>query len=111
MKAFGQSPGTQSGIQIAGRLRQPVVAAADGVVVYAGSGLVGYAQLLIIKHNATYLSAYGYNDSLLVKEGDRVRRGQKVARVGEGPGQRPLLHFEIRKNGRPVDPIRYLPAR
>jgi len=109
--AFGSSQQTESGIQLGGRRGQPVRAAADGVVVYAGSGLIGYGQLLIIKHNATYLSAYGHNDVLLVKEGDRVRGGQKVARMGLGPGNRPLLHFEIRKNGEPVDPLRYLPPR
>jgi len=111
VKAFGQSPQTESGIQIAGRWHQAILAAAGGVVVYAGSGLPGYGHLLIIKHNAAYLSAYGHNDALLVKEGEHVRKGQKIARMGEGPGRRPLLHFEIRKNGRPVDPIRYLPAR
>ncbi len=109
--AFGRSPQTQSGIQIEGKLGQSVVAAADGVVVYAGSGLAGYSELLIIKHNITYLSAYGHNASLLVKEGERVQKGQKIARVGRGQAQRPMLHFEIRKNGQPVDPVRYLPNR
>jgi len=109
--AFGRSPQTQSGIQIEGKIGQSVVAAANGVVVYAGSGLAGYSQLLIVKHNTTYLSAYGHNDSLLVKEGEQVQKGQRIARVGRGPAQRPMLHFEIRKNGQPVDPVRYLPNR
>ncbi|MCC5794375.1 MAG: peptidoglycan DD-metalloendopeptidase family protein [Chromatiales bacterium] len=108
---YGQSPQTQSGIQIGGIRGQPVVAAADGEVVYSGRGLIGYGALLIIKHDATWLSAYGHNDSLLVNEGDRVRAGQRIATMGEGPGRRPLLHFEIRRNGDPVDPAAWLPAR
>ena len=88
-----------------------MLAAAAGEVVYSGSGLVGYGQLLIIKHNESYLSAYGHNDALLVEEGQRVNSGQRIARMGQGPGQRSMLHFEIRRNGQPVDPIRYLPRR
>lgn len=108
---YGQSPQTQSGIQIGGLRGQPVVAAADGEVVYSGRGLIGYGALLIIKHDATWLSAYGHNDSLLVEEGARVRAGQRIATMGEGPGRRPLLHFEIRRNGDPVDPLVQLPPR
>ncbi len=108
---FGASPQTQSGVQIAGKPGQPVHAAAGGQVVYAGSGLPGYGQLLIIKHTSDYLSAYGHNQALLVGEGDRVRPGQLIARMGNGPGQRPLLHFEIRRSGRPVNPLGYLPKR
>lgn len=108
---YGQSPQTQSGIQIGGLKGQPVVAAADGEVVYSGRGLIGYGALLIIKHDATWLSAYGHNDSLLVAEGARVRAGQRIATMGEGPGRRPLLHFEIRRNGDPIDPMTQLPSR
>ncbi len=108
---FGQSPKTQSGIRITGQTGQSVVAAADGQVVYAGSGLIGYGQLAIIKHNASYLSAYGYNSVLLVEEGQQITAGQKIARMGETSSQQPALHFEIRRNGKPVDPLDYLPSR
>ena len=109
--AYGSSSKTRSGMQIGGRRGQPVRAAAGGQVVYAGSGLVSYGQLLIIKHNQDYLSAYGHNDSLAVAEGDRVSIGQQIARMGLGPGPRPLLHFEIRRYGKPVNPLAYLPRR
>lgn len=108
---FGATAKTQSGVQIAGRSGQPVIAAASGEVVYAGNGLPGYGNLLIIKHSSGFLSAYGHNRKLLVGEGDRVQAGQLIARMGEGPGQRPLLHFEIRRSGQPTDPLRYLPKR
>jgi lipoprotein NlpD len=108
---FGAKPGTGTGVLINGKAGQPIYAAASGRVVYAGSGLIGYGQLIIVKHNDTYLSAYGYNASLLVKEGDQIRKGQKIATMGEGPERKPRLHFEIRRNGEPVDPRRYLPAR
>ena len=108
---FGQSPKTQSGIQITGQAGQSVVAAAAGQVVYAGSGLIGYGKLLIIKHNASYLSAYGYNSVLLVEEGQQLNIGQKIAHMGEISSQKPALHFEIRRNGKPVDPLDYLPPR
>lgn len=108
---FRQSPMTASGVQISGRAGAPVRAAADGQVVYSGTGLTGYGALLIVKHSDSWLSAYGHNQALLVGEGDRVRSGQEIARVGEGPGRRPLLHFEIRRNGEPVDPLTQLPAR
>lgn len=109
--AFGQSRTTASGIQFGGALGAPVHAAADGVVVYSGRGLAGYGALVIIKHNESWLTAYGHNQALLVGEGERIRRGQEIARMGEGPGRRPLLHFEIRRNGEPVDPVAWLPPR
>ena len=80
-------------------------------MVYAGGGLIGYGKLIILKHNDTYLSAYGYNASLLVKEGEQIKRGQRIATMGEGPERKPRLHFEIRRNGKPVNPRQLLPAR
>jgi lipoprotein NlpD len=80
-------------------------------VVYAGGGLIGYGQLIILKHNDTYLSAYGHNASLLVREGQIITQGQWIATMGEAPGKHPRLHFEIRQNGKPVNPRQYLPAR
>jgi len=108
---FGGKPGTGTGLLIDGKVGQPIAAAASGRVVYAGSGLIGYGQLIIIKHNDTYLSAYGYNASLLVKEGETIKKGQRIATMGEGPEHKARLHFEIRRNGRPVNPRQYLPAR
>jgi lipoprotein NlpD len=108
---FGAKPGTGTGVLINGKIGQPIVAAASGRVVYAGSGLIGYGQLIILKHNETYLSAYGYTASLLVKEGQEVKKGQKIATMGEGPERKPRLHFEIRRNGKPVNPRPFLPAR
>ena len=108
---FGGKPGTGTGILIDGKSGQPITAAASGRVVYAGSGLIGYGQLIIVKHNDTYLSAYGYNASLLVKEGATIKKGQRIATMGEGPERKARLHFEIRRNGKPVDPRPYLPAR
>ena len=108
---FGAKPGTGTGVLVNGKAGQPITAAASGRVVYAGSGLIGYGQLIILKHNDTYLSAYGYNASLLVKEGDQIKKGQKIATMGEGPERKPRLHFEIRRNGKPVNPRQYLPAR
>lgn len=109
--AFGAKPGTGTGILINGVLGQRINAAASGQVVYAGSGLIGYGKLIILKHNDTYLSAYGYSDSLLVKEGDKISKGQQIATMGEGPQRKPRLHFEIRRNGQPIDPRRLLPKR
>jgi lipoprotein NlpD len=108
---FGGRPGSGTGILIDGKPGQPIEAAAAGRVVYSGGGLIGYGQLIIIKHNDTYLSAYGHNASLLVREGEAIRKGQRIATMGEGPGREPRLHFEIRRNGKPVDPRHYLPAR
>ncbi len=108
---FGGKPGTGTGILINGKEGQVISAAASGRVVYAGSGLIGYGQLIILKHNDTYLSAYGYNKSLLVKEGETIKKGQRIATMGEGPERKARLHFEIRRNGKPVNPRQYLPAR
>ena len=108
---FGAKPGTGTGVLISGKSGQSIYAAASGRVVYAGSGLIGYGKLIILKHNDTYLSAYGYNASLLAKEGDQIKIGQKIATMGEGPERKPRLHFEIRRNGKPVNPRQYLPAR
>ena len=108
---FGKRPGSGTGILIAGKDGQGIKAAANGRVVYSGGGLVGYGELIILKHNDTYLSAYGHNKSLLVIEGETVRKGQRIATMGEGPGREPRLHFEIRKNGEPVNPRQFLPAR
>jgi lipoprotein NlpD len=108
---FGSREGIGTGVGIGGRAGEPVHAAAAGRVVYAGSGLVGYGQLVIIKHNETYLTAYGYNSELLVKQGQDVNRGQTIASMGLGPERQPRLHFEIRRNGVPVDPLQFLPGR
>ena len=108
---FGAKPGTGSGILIDGKNGQAIYSAASGRVVYAGSGLIGYGKLIILKHNDTYLSAYGYNASLLVKEGEQINKGQRIATMGEGPERKPRLHFEIRRNGQPVNPRQHLPPR
>jgi lipoprotein NlpD len=97
------------GIDIAGKAGQPVIASAAGKVVYAGTGLRGYGKLVIVKHNNSYLSAYAHNKDLLVKEGQQVTRGQKIAEMGNTDSDEVKLHFEIRKLGKPVDPIKYLP--
>jgi lipoprotein NlpD len=99
------------GIDIAGKAGDPVLAAADGRVVYAGSGLRGYGNLIIIKHNNTYLTAYAHNRSLLVKEDQAVRQGQRIAEMGSTDSDQVKLHFEIRRQGKPVDPVRYLPPK
>jgi lipoprotein NlpD len=89
---------------------QPVVATEAGKVVYSGGGLVGYGNLIIVKHNKSYLSAYGYNKKLLVKEGDKVKRGEQIAQMGSPRnGADPVLHFEIRKHGNPINPLPLLP--
>lgn len=99
------------GYDIAGKAGDPVLAAADGRVVYAGAGLRGYGNLVILKHNNTFLTAYAHNQTLLVKEDQAVRKGQKIAEMGSTDADRVKLHFEIRRQGKPVDPSRYLPAR
>lgn len=99
------------GLAIGGKAGDPVVAAADGRVVYAGSGLRGYGNLVIVKHNNTFLTAYAHNQTLLVKEDQNVRRGQRIAEMGSTDSERVQLHFEIRRQGRPVDPSRLLPSR
>lgn len=99
------------GLKIAGKLGDPVVAAADGRVVYAGSGLRGYGNLIILKHNETYLSAYAHNQTLLVKEDQAVKKGQRIADMGNSDADKVMLHFEVRRQGKPVDPAKYLPPR
>ncbi|WP_045756789.1 peptidoglycan DD-metalloendopeptidase family protein [Xanthomonas albilineans] len=102
---------TRQGVDIAGSSGQPVRAAADGVVVYSGAGLVGYGELIIVKHNEQWLSAYGHNRKRLVNEGQNVKAGQQIAEMGRSGAARDMLHFEIRYNGKPVDPLLYLPPR
>ena len=99
------------GYDISGKAGDPVLAAADGRVVYAGAGLRGYGNLIILKHNNTYLTAYAHNQALLVKEDQSVQKGQKIAEMGSSDSDRVKLHFEIRRQGKPVDPSRYLPSR
>ncbi len=99
------------GLDIGGKAGDSIVAAADGRVVYAGAGLRGYGNLIILKHSNTFLTAYAHNRALLVKEDQTVRRGQKIAEMGSTDSDRVKLHFEIRRQGKPVDPARYLPAR
>lgn len=108
---FSSNNSLNKGIDIAGELGQPVFAASDGAVVYAGSGLRGYGELVIIKHNDTYVSAYGHNRRLLVREGQQVKAGQTIAEMGSTGTDRVKLHFEIRRQGKPVDPQQYLPKR
>lgn len=108
---FSSSSSLNKGIDIAGDLGQPVLAASAGSVVYAGSGLRGYGELVIIKHNDTYVSAYGHNRRLLVREGQQVKAGQAIAEMGSTGTDRVKLHFEIRRQGKPVDPLQYLPRR
>lgn len=102
---------TRQGVDIAGSGGAPVRAAGDGVVVYSGSGLVGYGELIILKHNDAWLSAYGHNRKRLVNEGQLVKTGQQIAEMGRSGAARDMLHFEVRYNGKPVDPLQYLPQR
>lgn len=102
---------TRQGIAIAGNAGQAVVAVADGEVVYSGSGLIGYGELIIVRHSDAFLSAYGHNRKRLVNEGQKVKAGQQIAEMGRSGASRDMLHFEIRKNGKPVDPLPFLPAR
>lgn len=106
-----QSGDAIPGIEIAGKTGDPIRAAADGVVVYSGNGLVGYGELVIVKHNDSFLSAYGHNSKRLVKEGQRVSAGQQIAEMGATGASRDELQFQIRKDGNPVDPMGYLPSR
>ncbi len=99
------------GVDIAGAAGDPVLAAADGRVVYAGAGLRGYGNLVILKHNNTYLTAYAHNQKLLIKEDQSVKKGQKIAEMGSTDSDQVKLHFEVRRQGKPVDPSKYLPAR
>jgi lipoprotein NlpD len=98
------------GMDIAGKKGAPILAAASGRVVYAGAGLRGYGKLVIIKHNETWLSAYAHNDNILVKEQQDVRKGQKIAEMGSSDADQVKLHFEVRRQGKPVDPVKVLPA-
>lgn len=108
---FSSNGSLNKGIDIAGDLGKPVLAASDGSVVYAGSGLRGYGELIIIKHSDTYVSAYGHNRRLLVREGQQVKVGQTIAEMGSTGTDRVKLHFEIRRQGKPVDPLQFLPRR
>ena len=103
--------GKNKGVSISGKVGDPVLAAADGRVVYAGAGLRGYGNLVILKHNNTYLTAYAHNQALLVREDQTVKQGQRIAEMGSSDADRVKLHFEVRRNGKPVDPIGYLPKR
>ena len=109
--SYASGDPTRQGVDIAGKSGQPVRAAADGVVVYSCSGLVGYGELVIVKHDDQWLSAYGHNRARLVNEGQLVKAGQQIAEMGRSGASRDMLHFEIRYNGKPVDPQRYLPRR
>jgi lipoprotein NlpD len=111
VSAYGDGRAIASGIGIGGSVGQPIEAAAAGRIVYTGSGLIGYGQLVIIKHNDTYLSAYGHLSGVLVVQGQDVRRGEKIAEMGVGPQRQPRLHFEIRRNGVAVDPALLLGSR
>ncbi len=108
---FSTKNPVNKGIDIAGSLGESVLAAAAGTVVYAGQGLRGYGNLVIIKHNDVYLSAYAHTSRILVSEQEVVKAGQKIAEIGSTGTDRVMLHFEIRQNGKPVDPLQYLPER
>lgn len=108
---FKGSESTQKGVDISGTLGQDVIASAAGKVVYSGQGIPSYGHLVLIKHNERYMSAYAYNSRLLVKEGQTVKAGQKIASMGQQGLSSPRLHFEIRKNGQPVNPVSFLPKR
>uniref|UniRef100_B1XU69 Peptidase M23 n=1 Tax=Polynucleobacter necessarius subsp. necessarius (strain STIR1) TaxID=452638 RepID=B1XU69_POLNS len=107
-KVTGEFSETNKGIDIAGKVGEPILAASDGKVVYAGNSLRGYGNLVIVKHDNTYLTAYAHNSKLLVKEGDAVRKGQKIAEMGDTDANAAKLHFELRVNGKPVNPTPYL---
>ncbi len=108
---FAAGDPTRQGVDIAGKSGSPVRAAADGVVVYSGAGLVGYGELIIVKHSEQWLSAYGHNRARLVNEGQRVKAGDQIAEMGRSGAARDMLHFEIRYNGKPQDPLLALPKR
>lgn len=103
--------GASKGVDIAGKAGDPILAAGDGKVVYSGTGLRGYGKLVIVKHNNTYLSAYAHNQNILVKEGQSVTKGQRIAEMGNTDADQVKLHFEVRRQGKPVDPLKYLPQR
>ncbi len=108
---FSSGSTPNKGVDLAGAIGDPVRAAATGKVVYAGSGLLGYGNLVIVNHNEQYLSAYAHNSRIFVKEGDTVKAGDKIAEIGSTGTSRPMLHFEIRRDGKPVDPLKYLPKK
>ena len=109
LRGFGK--GDRGGIDIGGRRGQPVVAARSGRVVYTGTGLVGYGRLVIVKHGERVLTAYAHNERVLVQEGQAVRAGQKIAEMGSSGADRVMLHFEVRRDGKPLNPLKYLPRR
>jgi len=111
VSSFKAADPLRKGIKIGGRSGKAMLAAEGGKVVYSGSGLIGYGRLIIVKHNDNYLSAYGHNRKILVKEGDQVAKGKKIAEMGTANNGDPMLHFEIRRDGKPVDPVRLLPRR
>lgn len=111
LTGFSASDPARKGIKIGGSQGQPVRAAESGQVVYSGSGLIGYGRLIIIKHNETYLSAYAHNEKLLVREGDKVVKGKQIAAMGRSNDGKPMLHFEIRREGKPVNPLALLPKQ
>jgi len=109
LRGYSANESGKKGITIGGRPGQPVKAAASGKVVYSGSGLVRYGKMIIIKHNETYLSAYAHNNKIFVREGTMVKSGQQIAEMGSTGTNQTILHFEIRKNGKPVNPLQFLP--
>ncbi len=111
IKSFSNAGVSSKGIDIRGKEAEHVKAAADGVVVYAGNGLIGYGNLVIVKHNEVYLSAYAYNERILVKEKQTVRVGDSLAVIGGKGSERPMLHFEVRRDGQPIDPLKVLPKQ
>lgn len=111
ISGFSSNGGLNKGLDISNAAGTPILAAAEGKVVYAGDGLRGYGKLIIIKHNDEFLSAYAHNQTLLVQDGQTVHTGQLIARMGSTEAKQTMLHFEIRKAGKPVDPLKYLPAR
>lgn len=111
IKSFSNAGVSSKGIDIRGKDAEHVKAAADGVVVYAGNGLIGYGNLVIVKHNDVYLSAYAYNERILVKEKQTVRVGDSLAVIGGKGSERPMLHFEVRRDGQPIDPLKVLPKQ
>ncbi len=111
LSGFGGGQPANKGIDIIGSEGDPVKAAAAGVVVYSGNGLLGYGNMVILNHNSQYLSAYAHNSRIFVREGDKVKAGEKIAEIGNTGAARMMLHFEIRRDGNPVNPMRYLPKR
>ncbi len=111
LRGYSSKAPRKKGIGITGSKNQIIESAADGKVVYSGDGLIGYGNLIIVKHNETYLSAYAHNSKVYVSEGQKVQVGQKIALMGVNESDTPMLHFEIRKNGKPTNPLKYLPKR